>query len=535
MLRSQSVVMDRFYVCPLSAPTRASLLTGRYHLRTGTSHVSGGLENMRPEETTLAELFREAGYATACFGKWHNGAYYPYTPNGQGFDEFVGFCCGHWPNYFDPLLQRNERMFRGKGYITDIIADEVIDFMERHKDESFFCYVPFNAPHSPFMVPDQYYDKYRDIEAANDRDRKVLASIYAMVECVDYNIGRLLDKLEDLDLDRNTIVIFMTDNGPVHVERYNGQMRGGKGSVCEGGVRVPFFLRWTGRVEPRIVERMAAHIDVLPTLMDLCGITDYETAFPVDGVSFASSVMGTDQDELQTERMIFTHRRTETLSPFDGGLRTSRFRLEVRASGTELYDMEKDPSETNNLYDSLNAYHCELVDSYQNWFEDVSCGVAAKTMIPVGYAKAPQVRIPTPEGRMYGALKCHGYYNQNWVSHFQTPADSLCWSIDAVADGLFDLTIEYACLQDNPDFRVGIRCDDLFMSAHLPQFISARISPEPRFDTGEAPEMSWGTLKVGRVRLEQGEHNLTIWTEGIPDDSTVRIKTLIIDRIDDMR
>ncbi|MFB0554225.1 MAG: sulfatase-like hydrolase/transferase, partial [Phycisphaerae bacterium] len=141
-LAADGARFDRFFVSPVCAPTRASLLTGRYHLRTGTHGVTRGYENMRSEEVTIAEAIKQAGYATGCFGKWHNGAHYPYNPNGQGFDEFLGFCSGHWNNYFDTTLEHNGRLVKTKGYITDVLTDAAVRFIEKNKDRPFFCYIP---------------------------------------------------------------------------------------------------------------------------------------------------------------------------------------------------------------------------------------------------------------------------------------------------------------------------------------------------------------------------------------------------------
>ncbi|HEX6984931.1 MAG TPA: sulfatase-like hydrolase/transferase, partial [Planctomycetaceae bacterium] len=160
-LAGQGARFERFFVDPLCAPTRAALLTGRYSLRSGVHGVTRGHETMRTEEVTLAELFRDAGYATGCFGKWHNGRHYPNHPNGQGFDEFFGFCGGHWNNYFDTTLERNAEPVRTTGFITDVLTDEAIGFVRRNKDRPFFCYVPYNAPHWPPQVPDRYFEKYK--------------------------------------------------------------------------------------------------------------------------------------------------------------------------------------------------------------------------------------------------------------------------------------------------------------------------------------------------------------------------------------
>src|SRR3989441_13006163 len=152
--------LGRFYVCPVCAPTRAEFLTGRYHPRGGVSGVSTGQERLNTDEKTIAEAFKGAGYATGAFGKWHNGSQWPYHPNARGFDEYYGFTSGHWGQYFDPELDHNGKLVRGKGYITDDLTDHAIEFITQHKDRPFFCYLPFNTPHSPMQVPDRYFEKF---------------------------------------------------------------------------------------------------------------------------------------------------------------------------------------------------------------------------------------------------------------------------------------------------------------------------------------------------------------------------------------
>ncbi|MBE0654861.1 MAG: sulfatase-like hydrolase/transferase, partial [Bacteroidales bacterium] len=278
-LASQSFRFDRFYVSPVCAPTRASLLTGRYHLRTGVHGVTGRREIMRNSELTIAELFRSEDYTTSYFGKWHNGADYPHNPNGQGFNHFFGFSAGHWNNYFDTKLEWNGRMMDTQGFITDVLTDSVIAEIEKNKNTSFFQVVSYNVPHSPFQVPDKYFEKYRN-KGLDDET----SCVYGMIENVDENIGRILKTIEDAGIADKTLILFLTDNGP-NTWRFNGGLKGKKGWVDEGGVKVPCFLRvpWlcTGEIHIPI---LAAHIDILPTLASISGI-DLPVGLPIDGVN----------------------------------------------------------------------------------------------------------------------------------------------------------------------------------------------------------------------------------------------------------
>ncbi|MCA9051143.1 MAG: arylsulfatase, partial [Planctomycetaceae bacterium] len=296
-LAAEGAWFDRFFVSPVCAPTRASLLSGRFDVRTGVSGVTGRLEVMRSDEVTIAELFRDAGYRTGCFGKWHNGEQFPNNPAGQGFEEFFGFCGGHWNNYFDSTLEHNGRPVKTTGYITDVLTDAAIRFVTGDPGRPFFCYVPFNAPHTPWQVPDEWFDKCAD----RTSDRATQCA-YAMVENIDHNVGRLLDALGEQR--HNTIVVFLTDNGP-NGQRYNGDLRGIKGSVHEGGVRVPLFISWPGKIAPRKIDRIAAHVDLLPTLAELCGVA-VESTKPLDGRSLVPLLNGTTTANDWPDRSLFT-------------------------------------------------------------------------------------------------------------------------------------------------------------------------------------------------------------------------------------
>ena len=209
---------DRFYVCPVCSPTRAEFLTGRYHVRGGVYSTSAGGERLDLDELTIADTFKAGGYSTGAFGKWHNGMQYPYHPNGRGFGEYYGFCSGHWGDYFSPPLEHNGRIVQGKGFCVDDFTDKAMAFMEKSRKagKPFFAYIPYNTPHSPMQVPDRWWNKFKDKEIKlHNRDPKRenlqhLRCALAMCENIDWNVGRLLRKLDVLGVADNTIVVFLS-------------------------------------------------------------------------------------------------------------------------------------------------------------------------------------------------------------------------------------------------------------------------------------------------------------------------------------
>ena len=254
-IAESGVTFDRFYVCAVCSPTRAELLTGRYHVRGGVYSTSAGGERLDLDETTIAEVFKNAGYKTAAYGKWHNGMQPPYHPNARGFDDFYGFCSGHWGNYFSPMLEHNGEIVKGNGFITDDLTNHGIEFIEKNKENPFFLYLPLNTPHSPMQVPDKYWNRFAEKELKmrnRDPERENIQftkAALAMCENIDWNVGRIIQKLDELNLSENTIVIYFSDNGP-NSWRWNDGMKGRKGSTDEGGVRSPLMIKWPGKLKP---------------------------------------------------------------------------------------------------------------------------------------------------------------------------------------------------------------------------------------------------------------------------------------------
>ena len=342
-LAHDGMTLENFYVCQVCAPTRAEFLTGRYYPRTGVSGVSRGQGRLNANETTLADLFKEAGYATGAFGKWHNGTQPPFHPNNRGFSEFYGFTSGHWGHYFSPPLDHNGRRVRGRGFVIDDFTEHALDFIQANRDQPFFCYIPFNTPHSPMMVPDRFYAKFKGRDPSmRHRDPKredvmMTRAALAMCENIDWNVGRLLKKLEDLKLVENTIVIYFSDNGP-NSYRWNGGMKGRKGSIDEGGLRSPCFIRWPKRIRAgSSVSQIAGAIDLLPTLADLADL-DGKVEKPLDGRTLRSLLLGEKAN--WPPRVLYSTRRDKV------SVRTQRFRLD---SAGRLFDIAADPGQAVNV------------------------------------------------------------------------------------------------------------------------------------------------------------------------------------------
>jgi arylsulfatase A-like enzyme len=409
----QSVRMQRFFVSPVCSPTRSSLLTGRYNYRTGVVDTFIGRSMMHPDEVTLAELLAAIGYRTGIFGKWHLGDNYPLRAMDQGFHEALVLKGGGigqpsdppgGESYFDPVLQHNGKQVRKKGYCSDVFTDAAMDFIAKNRDGPFFCYLAFNAPHTPLQIPERYHQMYAKVNLAHDQFPKIgqplvgkvnfddTAKVYGMVTNIDDNLGRLFAKLEELNLAENTIVIFLTDNGPQQV-RYNSGMRMRKGSVHEGGVRVPFFVRWPAQLpKDRDVDRIAAHIDIVPTLRAACGVPQHPVSqllldkdlakHRVDGVNLLPLWKG--QEIAWPDRTLYVqwHRGDVPQLHRACAARSQKWRL-VQPEGAgekplpakfrfQLYDMDKDPYEQHDVADQHSDVVASMKAGYETWFKDVS-------------------------------------------------------------------------------------------------------------------------------------------------------------------
>ncbi|MFO0945687.1 MAG: arylsulfatase [Planctomycetota bacterium] len=406
-LAREGAVLRNFYVCPVCAPTRASLMTGRYHPRTGVLDTYLGRAMMYAEEVTLADILSAAGYRTGIFGKWHLGDCYPMRPMDQGFHESLvhrggGLAQPSDPpdgppagqEYFNPVLEKNGSLVPTTGYCTDVFTNAAIEFIDSMGEQPFFLYLAFNAPHTPLQVPDSFLDRFREVSLTPDRypavghpwgtpdarAREATARVYAMVENIDQNIHRLLAELERKGMSENTLILFVTDNGPQQ-PRYNAGMLARKGSVHEGGIRVPCFVRWPARVRPGLaLDNVSAHIDVLPTLLAAAGVP-VPHGVKLDGRSFLP-LLEEKQVSWPDRVLFFQWHRGDVMERYRSfAARSTRYKL-VQPLGTGeksnpsdapllLFDMKDDPLETKNIAKENPEIVETLRQAYDRWFAEM--------------------------------------------------------------------------------------------------------------------------------------------------------------------
>ena len=501
-LAKQSLSFDRFYVCPLSAPTRSEMLTGRYFLRTGVSSVTSGYENMRSEEVTIAEILKENGYATGCFGKWHNGGYYQQHPNRQGFDEYVGFMVGHLGYYFDAFYMNNDTEVKSDGYSSDFFTDKALDFIEKNKNTQFLCYVPYNVPHSPFQVPEKYFSKYN-----SQGIDSTLSSVYGMVENMDNNINRILEKLNELKIRENTIVIFFSDNGPNTI-RFNGDMKGIKGSVDEGGVRTPFYISWPGKINSGNTGQLAQDIDIMPTLLGLCKI-QYKPVKQIDGIDLSEIIRGKKK---QFDRYIFSRQGNASLEICNGSVRNDKYRLVRSRKDTMLFDMITDPSQKKNIFKKQIDEAQILLSALTEWENELVKAYKPVTTINAGFPGEKSFKLPVQDAILYGKIKYSSIHpNQSHTEHWSENGDSIFWKLNIDTGGTYNVELQYGCPEGETGSKLLFRTLSSSIQFTIDVPFESIVLPERDYvKRSESVERTWSWMKIGTVKLNPGPEQFVL-------------------------
>ncbi|MEM6505372.1 MAG: arylsulfatase [Planctomycetota bacterium] len=526
-LARDGVQFDRFYVCAVCAPTRAEFLTGRYHPRTGVYGVSRGAERMNLDERTIAEAFQEAGYATGCFGKWHNGMQYPYHPRGRGFDTFLGYCSGHWGDYFDAELERNGAYFKSDGYITDVVTTEAITFIETNAKENkpFFCFVPLPTPHSPMQVPDEYWNRHKDktYQMSHKRLDAHTRAAMAMVENIDDNVGRVLKKLDDHQLVDNTIVVYFSDNGP-NGPRWNGGMRGIKGSVDEGGVRSAMFVRWPGMIlSGHRVESIARAIDLMPTLLDLAMINRLGNK-PLDGQSL--------KEELTNPQAEWIDRHVYSRQGNKIGLRVWQYRLDDKG---RLYHMFNDPGQTTNIAAQKTEITELLRQKISAWRRDVGLDQKPERRpFTVGHPDWPVTELPARDATTKGGIKRSSIHpNCSYFLNWKATEDAIVWDAEVLTAGRYEALVYYACPEKDLGATIELRFGDAKTSSKVTQAHDPPLEGERenRIYRKESFTKAFKPMSLGVIELQAGRAEMSLHATDIPGEQALEFRRLMLRRV----
>ncbi|NLX22157.1 MAG: sulfatase-like hydrolase/transferase [Phycisphaerae bacterium] len=440
-LTAEGVSFSRFYATPVCAPTRAGLMTGRHHHRTGAIDTYMGRDTLDPAEVTLGQIMQRRGYRTGLVGKWHLGRYRRYHPNLRGFSEFFGFWqYGYVNRYDDPdeLFHQAEPVIT-TGYITDVLTEAATEFIRADRLQPFFLALCYNAPHSPYLVPDRYIEPYLAKGLPLSQAR-----VYGMITCLDDNLGRLLAVLDETGIAQDTVVIFMSDNGGVS-SYFKAGLRGQKGTVYEGGIRVPFIVRWSGRLPAGArIEGMAQHIDVLPTLCELTG-ADLPSDRPIDGRSLWPLIQ---QGSGASPHEYLFHQWCRVRPDASKGWAVHHGRHKL-VNG-ELYDLEADPGEKTDLANQRPELVRPLREAFLKWFEEVTAGRDdGPPAIQVGREDENPVELDIAWARLIGESPGLHYqfrsYYRDVIIDWRKADEGLAWSIDVTRPGGYEVILQYAC------------------------------------------------------------------------------------------
>jgi len=492
-LHSESVRFTDFHVAPMCTPTRGELMTGIDALRNGAMNVSHGRALLRRDLPTVADVFAASGYRTGLFGKWHLGDLYPYRPKDRGFQRtlcfrssYIGAAADAWNNdYFNDRYRFDDKLQPVQGYCTDVFFDEAIRWIrERHKKrEPFFAYLPTNAPHGPLLVPSRYREHYEKAMAdrrLDPRRRAMLARFFGMIANVDDNVGRLEKVLDETGLRDNTIVVFLTDNGGAcGVSFFNAGMKGHKTQLYEGGHRVPCFVRWpaAGIGGGRDVDALAECQDLLPTLIDLCGLKAPAGA-EFDGSSLAALLRGTAH-RLDDRVLVVQYSRMRVGRPHqnDAAVMWRKWRL---VGGKELYDLATDPHQDRNVIKDHPNIAARLQKHYDRWWAEIEPTLDTFQPSVIGSDRQNPTRLCASE----------------WADQFLDQGGQVRAGVQV--NGLWHIEVDRPGL-----YRFSLCRWPREAETALTEGSPRHVGEDTSFGPGKALPIATARLRVGRHNLER--------------------------------
>ncbi len=444
-LAKNSTRLDNYHVSPTCAPTRAALMTGHVSNRTGVWHTVMGRSLLRTDERTLADYLQDGGYQTAMVGKWHLGDNYPYRPHDRGFQHAyyhgaggVGQTPDYWDNsYFDDVYFRNGAPEQSSGFVTDVLFEEAINYINEFKqqDAPFFVYLSTNAPHGPMHAPKAYADLYKDAKIPTK-----IQHFFGMISNIDDNVAKLREYLEKNNMTENTLLMFTTDNGTSAGHKvYSGGMRGQKGSEYDGGHRVPMFIHWPagGLNKHHRIDNLAGHVDMVPTLLDLANIAPPKDV-KFDGKSLKPLLM--KQSSEWSERVMITDSQRVYMAKKwrKSSVMTQRWRL---INGVKLYDMGSDPLQATDVAKQHPEVVASLRNEYDSWWESLTPSLNKTSSLYVGDPNANPVTLTSHDWLGHNAAVP---WNQRQIRRATREEDGIhksFWQVDVRQAGIYRFTL----------------------------------------------------------------------------------------------
>ncbi|PKP10923.1 MAG: hypothetical protein CVU09_05225 [Bacteroidetes bacterium HGW-Bacteroidetes-4] len=499
-LAKNGVVIDRFYVSPLGSQSLASLLTGKYQIDSDGLLTAQQNQGESSNEQNIAEWLKNFGYQTAYFGKWQNGLNKNKNPREQGFDYFFGFK-DRTSSHFDVKLEYNGIPAQSKGYITDVLTDSTLAFIQRNKKQPFLTFVAYSTPHEPYQVPDFYYQKYKALSLDHHT-----STIYGMCENIDFNFNRIIHLLEHLDLVENTIVVFLSDNGPAYL-RYNAGLKGRKAEVNEGGMRSPFILSFPkGNLTNQVVYTIsAAHVDLAPTLLHLLKIPFREELF--DGISLVPWLKENKKEF--PNRYLYEYIQNNTAGNNWGAVRSDSFLLVINNQNQQFYNIISDKYQRKNAINSYQEEANRLFENYNQWLSKAHINNTNSDTIN----HSTRVKLAVDEA-FWKLRMISGEELKNNAAKTNLSDDSIYWELTIQNDGNYEVLV-MCNWPTNPvvsNYELSMGKDTLCFTLQSEDF-----SEYPNSANGEitrnTDSINRKVFKAGQLNLKKGINDLVLKME----------------------
>ena len=525
-LARRGVRFEHFYVSPVCSPTRAEILSGRHALEVSVTGTGAGRERLDTGVVLLPELLRESGYATAAFGKWHNGTQPPYHPRSRGFEQFFGFTSGHWGQYYDaPLLESDDELVTGTGFLPDELTSRAIQYIDAQNERPWFVWLAYPTPHSPMQIKGQYWHNQRENPLAlrytgpHTEDTTFTKAALAMVENIDANVGRLLQTLRELRLAENTLVVFLSDNGPNNW-RWNGDMRGRKGSTDEGGVRSPLFMRHLGRLpEDWSVRQIVSARDLLPTL---AAYTNVNAPGDLPGRSLLPLLEKTATDWPQRT---ITNQWREDIS-----VRSADFRL---AADSSLYDVRQAAAAQTDV----RSDYPEVANALETVRTDFRRTVVQPHLVPdtrpfaVGHPSGTRTLLPARDATTTpGIERSSRWPNDSYFTNWTDTSAYVQWPVMVHTPGIYEATLYYTLRPADAGTLLQLtakeaRTQSVAPVVHDPPLLGTKADRVPR---EESYTKDFRPVALGKLDLRAGLDTLRLRAPVIPSAQAVDVRLLVL-------